>query len=56
MARTPVVIHWFRRDLRLADNAALWAALRSGLPVVPLFIFDRDILDALNDKRDARVA
>ncbi len=34
------VIHWFRRDLRLHDNSALNAALESGLPVVPVFIFD----------------
>lgn len=50
---------WFRRDLRLRDNAALYHALKSaseqGLRVVPLFIFDRTILDALPDKRDRRV-
>jgi deoxyribodipyrimidine photo-lyase len=56
MASSPLVIHWFRRDLRLEDNAALWAALRSGLPVIPLFIFDRDVLDHLDSKADARVA
>jgi len=38
------VIHWFRRDLRLDDNAALQAALDSGAPVIPLFIFDDAIL------------
>jgi deoxyribodipyrimidine photo-lyase len=32
-------IVWFRQDLRLADNPALRAALDSGLPVVPVFIF-----------------
>ena len=32
------VIFWFRRDLRLTDNAGLHAALRHGKPVVPLFI------------------
>lgn len=48
-------IFWFRRDLRLRDNAGLYHALRSGLPVVPLFIFDRNILDKLEDKADARV-
>ncbi len=51
-----VVIFWFRRDLRLQDNAGLYYALKSGLPVVPLFIFDRHILDVLDDKDDARVA
>lgn len=33
------VILWFRQDLRLADNAALIAALESG-PVVPVYILD----------------
>lgn len=45
---------WFRRDLRLHDNAGLYHALRGDLPVVPLFIFDTDILDRL-PRRDARV-
>jgi deoxyribodipyrimidine photo-lyase len=38
------IIHWFRRDLRLQDNTALHAALKSGYPVVPLFIFDETLL------------
>ncbi|MCB9438568.1 MAG: deoxyribodipyrimidine photo-lyase [Anaerolineales bacterium] len=38
------VFMWFRRDLRLQDNLALEAALRSGQPVIPLFIFDPAIL------------
>lgn len=38
------VIHWFRRDLRLTDNRALEAALRSGVPVIPVFVLDRRIL------------
>ncbi|MBK9149947.1 MAG: deoxyribodipyrimidine photo-lyase [Saprospiraceae bacterium] len=46
---------WFRRDLRLHDNAALYHALRSGNPVVPVFIFDKNILDKLQNPRDARV-
>jgi deoxyribodipyrimidine photo-lyase len=37
------VIHWFRRDLRLTDNRALYAALESGSSVIPLFIFDPHI-------------
>ena len=49
------VIFWFRRDLRLEDNTALYRALKSGHPVVPLFIFDSHILDALEDRRDQRV-
>ncbi len=47
-------ICWFRRDLRLEDNAAFYYALKSGNPVLPLFIFDRNILDKLPEK-DARV-
>jgi deoxyribodipyrimidine photo-lyase len=50
-----ISIHWFRRDLRLDDNAALWAALKSGAPVLPIFIFDKNILDKLTNKQDARV-
>ncbi len=50
-----IAIFWFRRDLRLQDNAGLYHALRSGLPVLPLFIFDTNILDKLESKLDARV-
>lgn len=49
-------IFWFRRDLRLKDNAGLYHALKAGKPVVPVFIFDSNILDALEDKSDKRVA
>lgn len=52
---TTVNIFWFRRDLRLEDNTALHHALRSGTPVIPVFIFDRNILDELEDKDDRRV-
>ncbi len=48
MEKIKVTIHWFRRDLRLSDNAALYKALCSGLPVIPLFIFDRQIIDSLH--------
>ena len=51
----PVTIFWFRRDLRLNDNAGLYHALKSGKPVLALFIFDKEILDDLEDKDDARV-
>jgi len=40
-------IFWFRRDLRLNDNTGLIKALNSGLPVLPLFIFDTNITDEL---------
>lgn len=48
-------IHWFRRDLRLNDNAALYHALNNHTSVIPIFIFDTEILDLLEDKEDARV-
>ncbi|MEO6221517.1 MAG: deoxyribodipyrimidine photo-lyase [Ginsengibacter sp.] len=48
-------IFWFRRDLRLDDNAGLYHALKAGLPVLPLFIFDTIILDKLAEKKDKRV-
>ncbi len=51
----PVNIFWFRRDLRLNDNAGLYHALKDKNPVLCLFIFDRTILDKLEDKDDARV-
>ncbi|MFM2139515.1 MAG: hypothetical protein RJA57_1822 [Bacteroidota bacterium] len=54
--RPSVNIFWFRRDLRLEDNHGLFQALRSGVPVLPLFIFDTEILDALEDRSDRRVA
>lgn len=48
-----IAVFWFRRDLRIEDNHGLYEALHSGLPVVPLFIFDRSIIDILpeNDPR-----
>lgn len=54
--KNPIHLFWFRRDLRLHDNHALYRALSSGLPVLPLFIFDTDILHKLEDKHDARVS
>ncbi|MBL0303924.1 MAG: deoxyribodipyrimidine photo-lyase [Cytophagaceae bacterium] len=50
-----IAIFWFRRDLRLEDNAGLYHALKSGLEVLPLFIFDQNILQKLNNKYDKRV-
>ena len=50
-----ISLFWFRRDLRLFDNAGLYFALKSGLPVLPVFIFDTQILDKLSDSTDARV-
>lgn len=61
-ARQPVIsrmqkvnIFWFRRDLRLSDNAGLYQALKTGDPVLPIFIFDSEILDKLENKEDRRV-
>lgn len=48
-------ICWLRRDIRLQDNAALYFALKENSNVIPLFIFDTEILDSLEDKNDARV-
>ena len=50
-----MIIFWHRRDLRFSDNAGLYHALKAGGPVLPIFIFDRDILDKLPSKEDARV-
>jgi deoxyribodipyrimidine photo-lyase len=50
-----IAIFWFRRDLRLLDNAGLYYALRSGYKVLPIFIFDENILTKLPEKRDRRV-
>jgi deoxyribodipyrimidine photo-lyase len=49
-------VFWFRRDLRLDDNAGLFQALSSDLPVLPIFIFDKNILNHLQDKSDRRVS
>ena len=50
-----LAVFWFRRDLRLEDNTALHQALISGHPVLPLFIFDDDILHEL-PKDDGRLS
>ncbi|QQX76567.1 MULTISPECIES: cryptochrome/photolyase family protein [Aequorivita] len=49
-----VNIFWFRRDLRLDDNVGFYKALHGKFPVLPLFIFDTEILNEL-PKDDARV-
>ena len=51
---TPFNIYWFRRDLRIEDNAGIYHALKSDLPVLPIFIFDKKILNHL-PKDDGRV-
>ncbi len=53
--KNPIVIFWFRRDLRIEDNHGFYQALKSGLQVLPLFIFDTNILNQLDNKVDKRV-
>ena len=52
---TAINIFWFRRDLRLDDNCGLFNALSSDKKVLPIFIFDEDILNKL-PKDDSRVS
>ncbi|AEH02003.1 deoxyribodipyrimidine photo-lyase [Lacinutrix sp. 5H-3-7-4] len=54
MSKT-VNIFWFRRDLRLDDNVGFFEALKAEHPVLPIFIFDSEILDELPEN-DARVS
>lgn len=49
-----LTIFWFRRDLRLEDNVALHHALNTENKVLPIFIFDENLLHQL-PKDDARV-
>lgn len=51
-----LTLFWFRRDLRLHDNAGLYRALKNEENVQPIFIFDTTILDKLEDKDDRRVS
>lgn len=53
--KNKISLFWFRRDLRLEDNVGLYHALQSEHPVLPIFIFDTDILDKLESKHDRRV-
>ena len=50
-----ILLFWFRRDLRLDDNVGLYHALQNESKVLPVFIFDTDILSRL-PKDDARVS
>jgi len=53
LIRQEITLFWFRRDLRLYDNAGLYHALKENKNVLPLFIFDTTILKTLpqDDKR-----
>ncbi len=53
--KSKISVFWFRRDLRIEDNVGLYHALQSEHPVLPIFIFETDILDKLESKHDRRV-
>jgi deoxyribodipyrimidine photo-lyase len=55
MKRYRRVLHWFRRDLRSTDNAALAAAREAGVAVYCAFVFDTEILERLPRRADRRV-
>jgi len=55
MSKEKINVFWFRRDLRLDDNVGFLQALKSDNPVLPIFIFDTEILDNLPEN-DARVS
>jgi deoxyribodipyrimidine photo-lyase len=50
-----ISLFWFRRDLRLNDNTGFFYALQQEKNVLPIFIFDKNILDKLEERADARV-
>ncbi len=54
LTNNDTTLFWFRRDLRLTDNAGLYHALKENQNVLPLFIFDSEILERLEDKADRR--
>jgi deoxyribodipyrimidine photo-lyase len=49
-----ISVCWFRRDLRLDDNIAFYKSLNSSYPILPIFIFDKEIIEELA-KNDARI-
>jgi deoxyribodipyrimidine photo-lyase len=53
--KSKVAVFWFRRDLRIEDNIGLSHALSGEFPVLPIFIFDPNILERLENKKDRRV-
>jgi deoxyribodipyrimidine photo-lyase len=54
-SKQEISVFWFRRDLRIEDNAGLYHSLKNNERVLPLFIFDTDILEQLENKKDKRV-
>lgn len=56
MSKDKVAIFWFRRDLRWEDNTGLYYSLNSNFPVIPIFIFDKNILSEIaTPPKDRRV-
>lgn len=55
MFRIDAALMWFRRDLRVGDNAALYAALKASRRVYCVFVYDTEILDVLPSRADRRV-
>jgi len=55
ITKKKISVFWFRRDLRLDDNVGLYYALKENTSVLPIFIFDTNILNQLEDKTDRRV-
>ncbi|PTT42650.1 deoxyribodipyrimidine photolyase, partial [Chryseobacterium sp. HMWF028] len=53
--KNTITLFWFRRDLRLEDNVGFHHALQSDAAVMPIFIFDTDIIGKLENKEDRRV-
>lgn len=51
-----ITLFWFRRDSRLNDNRGLYEALQQSENVLPIFIFDKNILGQLSNKKDKRVS
>ena len=50
-----LTLFWFRRDLRLEDNNGLYQALKIKNAVLPIFIFDTNILDKIEKQPDRRI-
>ena len=55
MKNEKIAIVWLRRDLRVYDNMALEAAVASGMRLLPVFVFDTEILEKLPSKEDRRL-
>lgn len=55
IAKEEISVCWFRRDLRLDDNAALFHALSGNYKVLPVFVFDKQILAMFEKPQNAQV-